>query len=208
MLLRLTRTSHYYIDRNENGEIIENLTNPLMCKTPAVEFHQVVSEFIFSNLSNNHITGKLNCRTFIRLNNDLLIRCTPLFNNTNSYWYDWVWINWVYKDGSTMIIPAQVYSIVDLRFITDYDTTMKPGFYVCIRSISKLPTPKWRNSKIIYTGSFESNDQESTIFRLVHVENIVKGCYAIPDFNTMEYNIWDTTKWLFVLSMDKWSKLF
>ena len=120
-LLRLTKTSHYYIKRNGNGngEIIENLTNPVMCKTPAVESHQVVSEFIFTHLSDNNITGKLNCRTFVRLNNDLLIQCTPLFNNTDSYWYNWVWINWEYKDGSTMIIPAQVYSIVDLRFITD-----------------------------------------------------------------------------------------
>ena len=177
-------------------------------KITAVEFHQIVSEFIWKYLSDNNITGKINCRTFIRLNNDLLIRCTPLFSNTDSYWYDWVWINWEYRDGSTMIIPAQVYSIIDLRSIGDHDTTMKPGFYVCIRSITKVPTPKWRNSKIIYTGSFELNDKGKTVFRLVHIENIVKGCYAIPDFNSLEYNIWNTKKWLFVLPKDKWSSLF
>ena len=204
----LTTTSHYYIFRNETGEIIENLTNQRISKSTAVEFHQIVSEFIFTHLLENNIIGKLNCRTFIRLNNDLLIRCTPLFNNTNSYWYDWVWINWEYKDGSTMIIPAQVYSIIDLRFIEVHNSTIKPGFYVCIRSISKVPTPKWRNSNIIYAGSFELNDEGNTMFRLVHVENIVKGCYAIPDFNSLEFNIWKTTKWLFVIPKDEWSTLF
>ena len=111
-------------------------------KITAVEFHQIVSEFIWKYLSDNNITGKINCGTFIRLNNDLLIRCTPLFSNTDSYWYDWVWIKWEYRDGSTMIIPVQVYSIIDLISMGDHDSTIKPGFYVCIRSITKVPTPK------------------------------------------------------------------
>ena len=107
-----------------------------------------------------------------------------------------------------MIIQAQVYSIIDLRSVGDHDTTMKPGFYVCIRSTTKVPTPKWRNSKIIYTSLFELNDKGIIVFRVVHIENIVKGCYAIPDFNSLEYNIWNTTKFLFVLPKDKWSSLF
>lgn len=211
-LSELTSTSHYFIFKNDNGDTVQNLvettSDSININGKSIAFHQKVSDFILTQLLQQNISGIINCRTFLRLSNDLLIRCTPKYNSTNGHWYDWVWINWEYDNGSTTIVPAQVYSIIDLRSIDNDNQTLKPGFYVCIRSICKYPVPKWKNSKIIYSGSFESNPNSNNIFRLVHVENIVKGCYAIPDFNSFEYSIWNTSNWLFVLPKNEWSKLF
>ena len=159
-------------------------------------------------LSKNNVDGVINCRTFITLGDDLLIRCTPSYNSTNVCWYDWVWINWEYDNGFTTVVPAQIYSIVDLRSIGVDQSTLKPGFYVCIRSISKVPTAKWKNSKIIFSGMFETDKAGKNFFRLVHIENIVKKCYAIPDFDNFEFSIWKTKKWLFVCPKEKWADLF
>lgn len=155
----LTSTSDYFIFKNENGETVQNLvettTESMNIKGKSIAFHQIVSDFILTYLFNQNILGKIKCRTFQRLSNDLLIQCTPKYNSTNGHWYDWVWINWEYDNGSTTIVPAQVYSIIDLRSIDDGHRTLKPGFCVCVRPLSKYPVPKWRNSKIIYSGSFE-----------------------------------------------------
>ena len=154
------------------------------------------------------MTGCIQCRTFIRIDQDLLIRSTPSCNKVNGCWYYWVWINWEYDDGSIMVIPARVYSIIDLRLIDIGRTSLKPGFYLCIRSISKVPTPKWINSKIIYAGNFETNYTGKEVFHLVHIENVVKACYAIPDFNTLDCSKNEISNWLFVVNKEQWHKLF
>ena len=55
---------------------------------------------------------------------------------------------------------------------------------------------------------FETDKAGKNFFRLIHVENIVKKCYAIPDFDNFEYSVWKTKKWLFVCPKEKWADLF
>ena len=211
-LSQLTMASHYSIHKDNEGNIVQNLLDSnhegTTYQKNSRKFHQDISEYISMFLSKNNVDGIINCRTFITLGDDLLIRCTPSYNSTNVCWYDWVWINWEYDNGFTTVVPAQIYSIVDLRCIGEDQSTLKPGFYVCIRSISKVPTPKWKNSKIIFSGMFETDKAGKNFFRLIHVENIVKKCYAIPDFDNFEYSVWKTKKWLFVCPKEKWADLF
>ena len=204
----VTSTSHYFIYKTDDGRIIQNLLNSINSNVELIELHQRVSEYIYNHLSTNNVTGCIQCRTFIRIDKDLLIRSTPSYNKANGCWYDWVWINWEYDNGSITVVPAQVYSIIDLRLIDVGKTSLKPGFYLCIRSISKVPSPKWINSKIIYAGSFETNHTGKEVFRLVHIENIVKACYAIPDLDTLDYTKKEISNWLFVATKEEWHKLF
>ena len=207
--LNITSTSHYCIYKNETGQIIQTLLKPTHANKTSMNFHQLTSDYIYRHLSESNITGFIQCRTFLKLDDNFLIRSTPSYNKVvNSVWYDWVWINWEYENGSMMVVPGQIYSIVDLRSIDINKTRLKKGFYICIKSISKVPTPKWKNSRIIHSGSFETDSKGNQIFRLVHVENIVKSCYAIPDFDSLDYDANNVSKWLFVTSKDQWSNLF
>ena len=137
-----------------------------------------------------------------------MIGSTPFYTKIGTVWYDWVWINWEYENGSMVSVPAQVSSIIDLRSIDTKETQLKAGLYICIKSISVIPKPKWKNSKIVHCGSFQKDKFGREIFRMVHIENVVRKCYAVPDLDDFEYSSGKTSNWLFVRSKEEWADLF
>ena len=109
--INITSTSHYCIYKNETSKIIQTLLKPTQTNNILMNFHQLTSEYIYRHLSESNITGFIQCRTFLKLDEKFLIQSTPSYNKVvNSVWYDWVWINWEYENGSLMVVPAQVYT--------------------------------------------------------------------------------------------------
>ena len=107
-------------------------------------------------------------------------------------WYDWAWFRWN-DEGTEKDVPARIYTFVDLRNvnISEPDLNQK-GFsksiYACIRSLVDLPTQLHKGGTNLFKSKFEDIPEK---YRLIDVNSITGGCYVLPNFVSIEDEIFE-----------------
>ena len=205
--------SHYYIFKDEDGEISSSILNEISekkrIKGYVRQFHKHIATFVFNYLNFDNKT-RIPCRTMVRIENEnddelTLLRSNP--NHFNEEWYDWAWFNW--EDlGKQCVVPARIYCFVDLRNIVVSDEllelkNLKRTVYACIRSLNNTPTKLFTNSKLLHVCKWENFAGD---YRFVELDTVSHACYVLPNINLLDDDNFD--EWIILQNRYKWGEYF
>ena len=134
-----------------------------------------------------------------------LFRSNPSTNGEE--WYDWAWFRWNDED-TEKDVPARIYMFVDLRNVNISELELnQKGFsksiYACIRSLVDLPTQLHKGRKILFKSKLEDIPDK---YRLIDVNSITASCYVIPNFVSIEDEIFE--EWIILENRYRWSEHF